>query len=87
MPTTSVYIYIVNRGLDKSRFQNHSNFSLYCFCGMNSFFFFFRVVKDGKFKTTSVVCSEECTSHTAHPPPVGASSQWVTCVYDVGRKR
>ncbi len=33
---------------------------------------FLRVVKDGKCRTPSVVCSEVRTSHTAPPPPAGA---------------
>ncbi len=32
-------------------------------------------VKDGKCRTPSVVCREERTSHSAPPPPVGASGQ------------
>ncbi len=43
--------------------------SLYRSCGIHSFF---RVVKDGKCRTPSAVCSGERTSHTATPPPVGA---------------
>ncbi len=42
---------------------------------------FFYVVKDGKCRTPSVVCSEEEMSHTTPPSMVGVSSQWeVTCV-------
>ncbi len=39
---------------------------------------FFRVVKDGKCRIPSTVCSEERTSHT--PPPASSQSVRVSCV-------
>ncbi len=60
----------VYRGLEKSRFQNHKKKSEYRSCGMHSFLC---LVKDGKCRTPSVVCTKSVTSHTTPPPRVSVT--------------
>ncbi len=55
----------VYRGLEKSRFQNHYNFPLYCFCIMHSFIFSF-FYELSKTESAGVV---QWRTHESQPPP------------------